>query len=122
MITGDAAGTAISIAKEIGLALPNLPVLLGDVEKDGRGQSIVCWRCSGDDLRGLNQILLGNDWLKWRKNYKEWRGGGSAGARGEATIKVLSRLKRRASKSRGGQEAGGARGLPKAEQQLAPGG
>ena len=91
MITGDAAGTAISIAKEIGLSVPKLPVLLGDVETH-HGRSIVCWRCTGDDLRGLNEILLGNDWLKWRKDYKQWRGGGSAGARGEATIKVRRML------------------------------
>ena len=24
---------------------------------------------------GLNEILLGNEWLTWRKNYKQWRGG-----------------------------------------------
>ncbi|CAK9023746.1 Polyamine-transporting ATPase 13A2 [Durusdinium trenchii] len=96
MITGDAAGTAISIAKEIGLALPGLPVLLGDVETDSHGQNIVCWRCSGDDLKGLNQILLGNEWLNWRKNYKQWRGGSAAGARGEATIKAAKNRAREA--------------------------
>jgi len=96
MITGDAAGTAISIAKEIGLALPGLPVLLGDVETDSRGMNIVCWRCSGEDLKGLNQILLGNEWLNWRKNYKQWRGGSAAGARGEATIKAAKNRAREA--------------------------
>lgn len=30
--------------EEIGLALPGLPVLLGDVETDSRGMNIVCWR------------------------------------------------------------------------------
>ncbi|CAJ1383081.1 unnamed protein product [Effrenium voratum] len=90
MITGDAAGTAISIAKEIELAVPGLPVLLGDLETDSQGKSIVCWRCTGDDLKGLNEILLGNEWLNWRKNYKQWRGGGASGARGEATVKAAT--------------------------------
>ncbi|CAJ1446336.1 unnamed protein product, partial [Effrenium voratum] len=45
-------------------------------------------RCTGDDLKGLNEILLGNEWLNWRKNYKQWRGGGASGARGEATVKA----------------------------------
>lgn len=96
MITGDAAGTAISIGKEIGLTLPGLPVLLGDLETDSRGINIVCWRCSHDDLQGLNQILLGNEWLNWRKNYQQWRGGGAAGARGEATIKAAKNRAREA--------------------------
>ncbi|CAE7534282.1 ATP13A4, partial [Symbiodinium sp. KB8] len=91
MITGDAAGTAVSIAKEIKLAAPGLPVLLGDMEKNSTGHTAVCWRCVGEDLKGLNEILLGNEWLTWRKNYKQWRGGAAAGARGEATMKAAKR-------------------------------
>ncbi|CAE7193880.1 Atp13a4 [Symbiodinium pilosum] len=61
------------------------------MEKDSSGRFVVCWRCVGEDLKGLNEILLGNEWLTWRKNYKQWRGGGAAGARGEATMKAAKR-------------------------------
>jgi len=83
MITGDAAGTAICIAKEAALVAEGVPVLLGDL-REGDSKGGVAWKCQDDDLTALNELLLGNDWLTWRKNYKQWRGGGTTGARGEA--------------------------------------
>mmetsp|Transcript_59508 Transcript_59508/g.170801 ORF Transcript_59508/g.170801 Transcript_59508/m.170801 type:complete len:1448 (+) Transcript_59508:107-4450(+) len=88
MITGDAAGTAICIAREASLVAQGTPVLLGDLLPVGGPKSggplAVAWKCSDDDLNRMNELLLSNDWLKWRNNYKQWRKGSTSGARGEA--------------------------------------
>lgn len=84
MITGDTAGTAIRIAKESALVHPGVPVLLADLAQEpGSKVSTVQWRCLEEDLTTLNGVLLGNEWLTWRRNYKQWREGGGHGARGE---------------------------------------
>ncbi|OLP91475.1 DEAD-box ATP-dependent RNA helicase 14 [Symbiodinium microadriaticum] len=74
MITGDAAGTAVSIAKDVYSSVSSEANFL-----------------TATFAIRLNEILLGNEWLTWRKNYKQWRGGAAAGARGEATMKAAKR-------------------------------
>jgi len=80
MITGDAPGTAIKIAKEASLVQSNMPVLLGDVEAGGS----VVWRSDPEDLSTLNELLLSNEWLTWRREYQQWRQGNKKGSKGEA--------------------------------------
>ena len=63
---------------------PGVPVLLGDIPMDAKAGEGVTWRCQEEDLTAMNELLLGNDWLTWRKNYKQWRMGQGSGARGEA--------------------------------------
>jgi len=85
MITGDAAGTAICIAREASLVQPGVPVLLGDIPS---GEKTVSWQCQLEDLTAMNEVLLGNEWLTWRRNYKKWRTGEGRGARGEASARA----------------------------------
>jgi len=85
MITGDTTGTAICIAREASLVPEGVPVLLGDLSE---GKTGVRWVCSSDDLNAMSELLLSNEWLTWRRNYKVWREGGGQGARGEATVRA----------------------------------